>query len=44
MSIDFPYPLAEEISRNVAAALAEDIGAGDLTASLVPANRRVSRP
>jgi nicotinate-nucleotide pyrophosphorylase (carboxylating) len=41
MSIDFDYPLAEEITRNVAAALAEDIGAGDLTASLVPANRRV---
>lgn len=41
MSIDFPYPLAEEISRNVAAALAEDIGAGDLTASLVPAKRTV---
>ncbi len=41
MSIDFPYPLAEEISRNVAAALAEDIGAGDLTASLIPANQTV---
>lgn len=41
MSIEFPYPLANEISRNVAAALAEDIGAGDLTASLVPAARQV---
>ena len=41
MSIEFPYPLANEISRNVAAALAEDIGAGDLTASLVPATRQV---
>lgn len=41
MSIEFPFPLADEISRNVAAALAEDIGAGDLTASLVPAARRV---
>lgn len=41
MSIKFPYPLANEISRNVAAALAEDIGAGDLTASLVPAARQV---
>ena len=41
MPIDFPYPLAEEITRNVAAALSEDIGAGDLTASLIPANRRV---
>ena len=41
MSIDFDYPLAEEISRNVAAALAEDVGPGDLTASLVPGDRRV---
>lgn len=41
MSIDFDYPLAQEISRNVDAALAEDIGAGDLTASLVPGDRRV---
>lgn len=41
MSIEFPFPLADEISRNVAAALAEDIGAGDLTASLVPPARRV---
>ena len=28
-----------EIERNVAAALAEDVGAGDLTAQLVPAGR-----
>ena len=41
MSIDFDYPLAAEISRNVAAALAEDVGPGDLTASLVPGDRRV---
>lgn len=41
MTIDFDYPLAEEISRNVAAALAEDVGAGDLTASLVPGDRQV---
>lgn len=41
MSIEFPYPLADEITRNVAAALTEDIGAGDLTASLVPAARQV---
>jgi len=41
MSIEFPYPLADEITRNVAAALIEDIGAGDLTASLVPAARQV---
>ncbi len=36
MSIEFDYPLAGEISRNVSAALAEDIGEGDLTAGLVP--------
>ncbi len=39
--IEFPYPLAEEISRNVDAALAEDVGPGDLTASLVPGERQV---
>ena len=39
MSIEFDYPLAAEIARNVDAALAEDIGPGDLTASLVPAGR-----
>ena len=38
--LDFPLPLAPEISRDVAAALAEDVGAGDLTASLIPAERR----
>jgi nicotinate-nucleotide pyrophosphorylase (carboxylating) len=32
-------PLDEEIERNVSAALAEDVGSGDLTASLVPAGR-----
>jgi len=32
--------LADEIERNVTAALAEDIGSGDLTALLTPANRR----
>ena len=36
MTIEFDYPLNEEINRNVSAALAEDVGAGDLTASLVP--------
>jgi nicotinate-nucleotide pyrophosphorylase (carboxylating) len=41
MPIDFDYPLTEEITRNVTAALAEDVGAGDLTASLVPGERRV---
>ncbi len=41
MTIEFDYPLAAEISRNVEAALAEDVGAGDLTASLVPGDRRV---
>lgn len=39
MAVEFDYPLAEEITRNVAAALAEDVGAGDLTAALVPAAR-----
>ena len=42
MTIDFSYPLADEIARNVATALAEDIGAGDLTASLIPAERIAS--
>lgn len=37
--IDFPLPLAPEIARDVAAALAEDVGAGDLTALLIPAHR-----
>jgi nicotinate-nucleotide pyrophosphorylase (carboxylating) len=37
MSIEFAYPLAAEIARNVEAALGEDVGPGDLTASLVPA-------
>jgi len=41
MTIEFDYPLNEEINRNVSAALAEDVGAGDLTASLVPGGRRV---
>jgi len=39
MPIAFDYPLAAEITRNVAAALAEDIGAGDLTATLIPGER-----
>lgn len=38
--IDFPLPLAPEIGRDVSAALAEDIGAGDLTALLIPAERQ----
>jgi nicotinate-nucleotide pyrophosphorylase (carboxylating) len=41
MSIEFDIPLAPEITRNVDASLAEDIGAGDLTASLVPDERQV---
>ena len=40
MSVDFSYPLAPEIARNVDDALAEDIGAGDLTAELVPYGKR----
>lgn len=39
MSIDFPLPLDSIIERDVAAALCEDIGAGDLTAQLVPAGK-----
>ena len=34
------YPPPADLSRVVAAALAEDIGSGDLTAALVPAGRR----
>jgi nicotinate-nucleotide pyrophosphorylase (carboxylating) len=37
--MDFPLRLAHEIERNVLAALAEDIGGGDLTALLTPADR-----
>jgi len=36
---DFPVPLAPEIARNVQSALSEDIGAGDLTAELVPSTK-----
>ena len=41
MKTDTPIDtqLAIEIRRNVAAALAEDVGAGDLTANLISANR-----
>lgn len=35
-----PLTLAVEIERNVLAALAEDIGGGDITALLTPADRR----
>lgn len=41
MPVEFDYPLAAEIARNVEAALTEDVGAGDLTASLVPGDRQV---
>lgn len=36
----FAYPLADEIARNVDLALREDIGSGDLTASLLPAGQQ----
>ena len=36
-SMIFPLQLAAEVDRNVVAALAEDIGGGDLTAQLMPA-------
>ena len=38
--MEFPLQLAAEVERNVLAALAEDIGCGDLTALLAPAGRR----
>ncbi len=38
--MDFPLRLAHEIERNVLAALAEDVGGGDLTALLTPAGHR----
>lgn len=37
-----PHDLAAEIERNVSAALAEDIGSGDLTALLAPAQRKAT--
>ncbi len=39
-SMEFSVLLAHEIERNVLAALAEDIGGGDLTALLTPTARR----
>ena len=39
MLLDFPCPLRDEIVANVRAALAEDVGTGDLTAELVPAEQ-----
>ena len=38
--MEFPLQLAVEVQRNVLAALAEDIGGGDLTALLTSASRR----
>ncbi len=38
--MEYPLQLAAEIDRNVVAALAEDIGGGDLTALLTPAGHR----
>jgi len=38
----FPPSLAAEVERNVRAALAEDVGSGDLTALLVPAGQRAA--
>lgn len=37
--MELPLSLAAEVERNVLAALAEDIGGGDLTALLIPAHR-----
>jgi nicotinate-nucleotide pyrophosphorylase (carboxylating) len=38
--MELPLSLAAEVDRNVLSALAEDVGSGDLTALLTPANRR----
>ena len=38
--MELPLQLAAEVERNVLAALAEDIGGGDLTALLTPAGKR----
>ncbi len=38
--MEFPLQLAAEVQRNVLAALAEDIGGGDLTALLSPGGKR----
>ncbi len=38
--MEFPLHLAAEVQRNVLAALAEDIGGGDLTALLSPGDKR----
>lgn len=37
---DAPISLPADLSQTVAAAIAEDVGSGDLTAALVPAGRR----
>ena len=42
MKIDFDKKLVESIQKNVADALAEDLGTGDLTANLVPQESLVS--
>jgi nicotinate-nucleotide pyrophosphorylase (carboxylating) len=42
MKIDFDKKLVESIQKNVADALAEDLGTGDLTANLVPQEFLVS--
>ena len=39
MSLEIPPPPAAEVERNVLAALAEDMGSGDLTALLTPPRR-----
>lgn len=39
MTIEFLLPLAPVVDRDVTAALTEDIGAGDLTAQLVPSGQ-----
>lgn len=39
---DFPVSLPIQVARDVEAALAEDVGQGDLTASLIPLNQQAT--
>jgi nicotinate-nucleotide pyrophosphorylase (carboxylating) len=42
MQAEFDRKFAQTVRRNVAEALAEDLGSGDLTAELVPENARIA--
>jgi nicotinate-nucleotide pyrophosphorylase (carboxylating) len=41
LPVDFPSPLPADLQQQVTNALREDVGGGDVTASLVPARQRV---